>query len=110
MKAYSLMTIIFVCCICRYASAEIMSELKKNILNSGYGINFKCEGVLAHSVDRFYLFTKFILSTISDLKFLTIYFDETCDYLKEENGQLYIRCKILQPQMKDYLLENLVLI
>ena len=51
MKAYSLIVIIFMCCICRYTSVEIMPELQKNILN--YGINFKYEGMLAHSFDGF---------------------------------------------------------
>ena len=73
-------------CICRYASVEVMPELKKNILNFGYGINFRYEGMLAHSFDRFYVVTKFILPTISDLKFSTINFDETCNYLQEKNG------------------------
>ena len=77
MKAYSLIVIIFTCCIFRYTSVEEMPELKKNILNFGYGINFKYEGMLAHSFDRFYVVTKFILHTINDLKFLPIDFNET---------------------------------
>ena len=60
MKAYSLIIIIFTCCICRYTSVDIMAELKKNVLNFGYGINFKYEGMLVHSFDRFYVITKFI--------------------------------------------------
>ena len=28
-------------------------ELQKNILKFGYGINYKYEGILAHSFDRF---------------------------------------------------------
>ena len=36
-----------------------MPELKKNVLNFGYGANFKYEGMLAHSFDRFYVVTKF---------------------------------------------------
>ena len=68
MKAYSL-TVIFVCCICRYTSVDIMVELKRNILNFGYGINFKYEGMLLHSFDRFYVVTKFILPTIVTLNF-----------------------------------------
>ena len=61
MKAYSLTVIfIFMCCLCEYTLVEIMPELKKNILNSGYGINFKYEGILAHSFDRFYVVTRFI--------------------------------------------------
>ena len=48
--------IIFTCYICRYTSVEIMPELKKNIFKFGYGINFKYEGMLTHSFDRFYVF------------------------------------------------------
>ena len=42
--------------------------------------------MLVHSFDRFYVDTIFILPTISDLNFLTISFDETCDYLQEKYG------------------------
>ena len=36
-----------------------MPELKKNVLNFGYSTNFKYEGMLTHSFDRFYVVTKF---------------------------------------------------
>ena len=36
----------------------MMPELKKNILSFGYGVNFKYEGMLAHSFDTFYVVTK----------------------------------------------------
>ena len=85
MEAYSPTVIIFICCICRYASVEIMPELKKNILSFGYGIKLKYEEMLAHSFDRFMWF-KIYLPTGSDLKLFTIHFNETYDYLKEENG------------------------
>ena len=39
-----------------------------------------------HSFDRFYVVTKFILPSVNDLKFSTINFDETCEYLQEKNG------------------------
>ena len=42
--------------------------------------------MLAHSLDRPSVVTKFILPTINDLKFLTINFDETCNYLQVKNG------------------------
>ena len=86
MKAYSLVLIIIICCICWYASIDIGPELKKNILNFGYGISFKYEGMLVHSFNRLYVVTKFILHTVKDLKFLTINFNETCHYLHEKNG------------------------
>ena len=33
------------------SAVDIMSELKRNILNFGYGVNFKYEGMLSHSFD-----------------------------------------------------------
>ena len=47
-------------------------------------INFKCEGMLAHSFDRFSIVTKFILPTINDLNFVPIDYDEKCNYLNTE--------------------------
>ena len=52
----------------RYSSVEIRLELQKNILKFGYGINYKYEGMLAHSFARFFVVTKFNLSTLDDLK------------------------------------------
>ena len=80
MKAYSLVFII-ICCICEYTSVDIMPELKINILNYGHGMNFKYEGMLSHSFDRFYVVTKFVLPTIKDLKFSPIEFYSNCSYL-----------------------------
>ena len=75
MKSYSLLVIIILtCCIYRYTSVDINPELKKNILKFGYGINYKYEGILAHSFNRFYVVTKFILPTVEDLKFSTLNF------------------------------------
>ena len=39
------------------SAVDIMPELKRNILNFGYGVNFKYEGILSHSFDRFYIVT-----------------------------------------------------
>ena len=37
--------------------------------------------MLVHSFDRFYVVTKFILSSIGDLKFSKLNYDNTCAYL-----------------------------
>ena len=58
-----------------------MPELKKDVLNFGYKINFKYKGMLVHSFDRFYVITKFILPIINDLNFVPIDLDKSCDYL-----------------------------
>ena len=46
-----------------------MSELKINILNFGYGINFKYERMLYHSFDRYYVVMRFVLPAFEDLNF-----------------------------------------
>ena len=66
------------------ASIEIRPDLQRNILNFGYGINCKYEGMIAHSFDRFYVVTKFILPIIGDLKFYKLDFDYTCAYTEKE--------------------------
>ena len=73
------------CCIYQCTSTKIKLELKKNILNFGYGINYKYEGMLAHSFDRFYVVTKFILPSIVDLNFSKLSYDNTCAYLDNKN-------------------------
>ena len=37
--------------------------------------------MVAHSFDRFYMVTKFILPSIGDLNFSTLNYDNTCTYL-----------------------------
>ena len=59
-------------------------ELQKNILKFGYGINYKYEGMLAHSFDRFYIITKFMLPSMGDIKFSKLNFDHTCTYMDKE--------------------------
>ena len=48
MKIYILFCIIFI--VYRGASIEIRPELQKNILNFGYGIHYKYEGMLTDSM------------------------------------------------------------
>ena len=59
-------------------------ELQKNILKFGYGIYYKYEGMLAHSFDRFYIVTKFMLPSMGDIKFSKLNFDHTCTYMNKE--------------------------
>ena len=77
---FSLVGIIFQlsCCI------NIRPGLQTNILNFSYGINYKYEGMLVHSFDRFYVVTKFMLPMIRDIKFSKLNFDHTCTYMKKE--------------------------
>ena len=60
-------------------------ELKINILNFGYGINYKYEGMLAHSFDRFNMVTIFILPSIGDLNFSDIELWQYIAYLDNKS-------------------------
>ena len=44
----------------------------------GYGINYKYEGTLSHSFDRFYVVTKHELPKVEDLKLMTMSYDSDC--------------------------------
>ena len=62
-------------------STKFNPELQRNILKFGYGINYKYEGMLAHSFDRFYIIAKFMLPSMGDLKFSNLNFDHSCAYM-----------------------------
>ena len=82
--------VLFVCILLQFyldTSTKIKPELKRNILNFGYGINYKYEGMLVHSFDRFYVVSKFMLPSLGDLKFSDINYDNTCAYLDNRNAQ-----------------------
>ena len=92
---------------------EIKPELQKNILKFGYGINYKYEGMLAHSFDRFYVITKFILPTLDDLKLYPIKYDKEFQYLgnlddedddriKQNIKDLFFYCAKIKPYMSLY--------
>ena len=42
------------CWLHKVFTIDIMPELKRNVLNFRYGANFKYEGMLTHSFDKFY--------------------------------------------------------
>ena len=69
--------------------------------------------MLAHSFDRFYVVTKFILPTLDDLKLSPIKYDRECKYLHnlddQDNEQirqnikdLLLYCSKLRPYMSFY--------
>ena len=70
----------FICYFYQSTLTKIKPEIKKNILNFGYVINYKYEGMLAHSFDRFYMVTRFIFPSIGDLNFSILNYDNTCAY------------------------------
>ena len=84
---------------------DMMPELKKNVLNFGYGVNFKYEGMLSHSFDRFYVVTKFEIPKLEDLRLTPFSFVLTCKHLNTSNHymQRYMKhCKRIAPYVKIY--------
>ena len=69
----------------------MMPELKKNVLNFGYGANFKYEGMLTHSFDRFYVIAKYEIPKVEHLQFTTFSFDLTCNHLNISRKNYLLR-------------------
>ena len=82
------------------SAVDIMPELKKNILNFGYGVTFKYEGMLSHSFDRFYIVTKFELPKTKDLKLAIFGFDFECSYANHTTTSNTDYVKLLNYCMK----------
>ena len=87
------------------SAANAMPELKKNVLNFRYSANFKYEGTLAHSFDRFYVVTKFEMPKTEDLKLTTFTFDFACRHLMSDKTfmQKYLKhCQRIVPHVRLY--------
>ena len=67
--------------VCSASAVSIMPKLKQNVLRFGYGVNFRYEGMLAHSFDRFYVVTKVELPKVSDLNLTMFQFDYNCSHV-----------------------------
>ena len=76
--AYLLFIILVVC-----NSIKFNPELQRIILKFGYSINYKYEGMLAQSFDRFYIVTKFMIPLMKDIKFSNLDFDQSCTYMNK---------------------------
>ena len=67
--------------VCGTSAVSIMPELKHNILRLGYRVNFRYEGMLAHSFDRFYKVTKIEIPKVLDLNLTLFQFDYNCSHV-----------------------------
>ena len=85
-----------------------MPELKCNILRFGYGVNFRYEGMLSHSFDRFYVVTKIEIPNVLDLNLTMLQFDYNCIHVV--NIEKDTRFKILGTikEMFDIYCKNII--
>ena len=67
--------------VCGTSAVSIMPELKQNVLRFGYRVNFRYEGMLAHSFDRFYVVTRIEIPKVSDLNLTVFQFDYNCSHV-----------------------------
>ena len=84
---------------------DVMPELKKNMLNFGYGANFKYEGMLTHSFDKFYVVAKYETLKVEHLQFTTFTFDLMCNHLNISKSPLlqYVKhSRRIAPYVKFY--------
>ena len=90
----------------RIVGVNIMPELKKNVLNFGYIVNFKYKGMLSYSFDGFYVVAKYEIPKIENLKLTTFSFDLMCNHLnisKKSYLLRYIRhCRRIAAYVKLY--------
>ena len=66
---------------CAISTVSIMLKLKHNVLRFGYRVNFRYEGMLAHSFDRFYVVTRREIPKVSDLNLTLFQFDYNCSHV-----------------------------
>ena len=68
-------------CLYGTSAISIMPELKHNILRFGYGVNFRYEGMLLHSFDRFYVVKKIEIPKVLDMNLKLFQFDYNCSHV-----------------------------
>ena len=73
--------LLLVTSVCGTSAVSIMPELKQNILRFGYRVNFRYEGMLAHSLDRIYVVTRIEIPKVSDLNLTLFQFDYNCSHV-----------------------------
>ena len=85
-----------------------MPDFKQNVLRFGYGMNFRYEGLLSHSFDRFYVATKIEIPRVSDPNLTLFQFDCNCSHVV--NIETGTRFKILSTikEMVDVYCKNII--
>ena len=81
---------------CGTSAVSIMPKLKQNVLRFGYGVNFRYEGMLAHSFDRFYVVTKVEIPKVLDLNLTMFQFEYNCSHVDNiERIAIVFKIKII---------------
>ena len=91
--------------LCNAFTIDVLPKLKKNMLNFRYCANFKYEGMLTHSFDRFYIVAKYEIPKVEHLQFTTLMFELMCNHLNISKSPLlrYVKhCRRIALYVKFY--------
>ena len=107
MPFHSIITVVILVITCAYKNLAVDTkpELKSNVLNFRYRVNFKYKGMLYHLFDRLYVVTKFEIPKSEDLNLVTFTFDLECKYLNNPKSYIhwYLKhCQKIAPYVKFY--------
>ena len=106
MHTYSIFITVFLILLHKVFTIDMMPELKRNVLNFRYGVNFKYEGMVTHSFDRFYVLAKYKMPKVECFQFTTFAFDLTCNHLNISKKSYLLRyikhCRRIIPYVKFY--------
>ena len=73
--------LILIALVCGTSTVSIMPEIKHKVLRFLYGVNFRYEGMLSHSFDRFYVVTRIEIPKVSFLNLTLFQFDYNCSHV-----------------------------
>ena len=93
---------------CGTSAVSIMLELKYNILRFGYGVNFRYEGMLSHSFDRFYVVTKIEIPKVLDLNLSLFQFDYNCSHVVNIEKGMNFKIQSTIKEMFDVYCNNII--
>ena len=106
MHIYSTFIVVVLISLHEVLAVDVMPELKKNVLNFRYSANFKYEGMLTHSFDRFHVVAKYEIPKIEHLQCTTFSLDLTCNHLNISRKSYLLRyirhCRRIAPYVKFY--------
>ena len=100
----------FLIILCMYSTSavSIMPEIKCNVLGFGYGVNFRYEGMLSHSFDRFYMVTKIEIPKVSDLNLTLFHFDYNCSHVVNIEKDTRFKIQSTIKEMFDLYCKNII--
>ena len=101
---------LFFIILCMYSTSavSIMPELKCNVLRFGYRVNFRYEGMLSHSFDRFYIVTKIEIPKVSDLNLTMFQFDHNCSHVVNIEKDTRFKIPSTIKEMFDLYCKNII--